>query len=72
MVGQSCFLGYLDAKCDTPGMEDILSGEGICTGSGVPAEKIPRNLSSVGYQLGGEYIEGSARLGGDIALPVLH
>ena len=29
MVGQSCFLGNLDAKCDTPGMEDMSSGEGI-------------------------------------------
>ena len=53
-----------------------LSGSGDkhnldCTGTGVPAEKIPRNLSSVDCQLGGEYVEGSARLGGDIALPVL-
>ena len=29
IVGQSCFLGYFSAKCDTPGMEDMSSGEGI-------------------------------------------
>ena len=29
MVGQSCFCGNLDARCETPGMEDMSSGEGI-------------------------------------------